>query len=313
MTCHNCEIHAGRHGKNRNGTQRYRCGQCGRTFSEERQGPFGDMRIAEERGLMALSLLVEGCSVRSVSRLTGLEKRTVLSLLLVAGEKCRRFMDDKIRGVSCEQVQADEIWTYVGKKQKRLAEGDPEEYGDQYVFVAIDPETKLALSHRVGKRTGRTAHAFLSDLASRLAGRVQLSTDFFRPYWEGVQDVFGADVDYAVVVKLYGGEAEAGREAYAPSRCLGTQKIILEGDPEESLICTSHIERQNLTMRMSIRRFGRLTNAFSKRLRHLKAAVALHFCHYNFCRVHSSIDVTPAMEAGIADTILEMGEILREV
>ncbi len=311
MTCPHCPARAIKHGRNRNGSQRWRCKSCGRTFSEERRPPLSRMRIPEEKAVLALSLLAEGCSIRSAARLTGLEKKTVLSLLLLAGGKCRRILDERIRDVPCNQVQLDEIWTDVYKKQRRLGRGDRPEWGDQYVFVAMDPRSKLVLSHRVGKRTAGTVSAFLGDLESRLAAPAQLSAGAFEPYAEAVEQVFGSEVDCSVLVKRYGSQRQEGRERYAPSRFLGIRKFAFRGEPDEGRICTSHVERNNLTVRMSVRRFARLTNAFSKRLKHLQAAVAFHFCWYNFCRVHTAIRCTPAMEAGLADHIWEVAEILR--
>ena len=223
MTCHNCSIRAGKYGKHRNGAQRYRCNQCGRTFTEEQDKPLDEMRIPEEKAVLALRLLTEGCSIRSTSRLTGLEKKTVLSLILLAGEKCRRFMDRHIRKIRCSLIQADEIWTYCHTKQKRVKWSDPHEWGDQYVFVAIDPESKLVLAHEVGKRDGATAYRFMRDLKGRLDGRIQLSTDLFRAYIGAVEDTLGADVDYGVLVNAYSGEVgRLFRACRPPGRSVAT-------------------------------------------------------------------------------------------
>ena len=311
MTCHNCEIRAGKYGKDRNGTQRYRCKGCGKTFLQARDKPLGEMRIPMEKAVQALKCLVEGCSIRSTARLTGLEKKTILRLLVLVGKKAERILDSKVRNVDCPLIQADEIWSFVNKKQKKLKASDPYEYGDQYTFVALDPSSKLVVSHIVGKRDGVTTQELIDDLKDRVAGRIQLSTDAFSPYEESVETAFGSDVDYAQVHKIYHADTERIREGYRPPRVIGIKAATVQGDPDLDLVSTSHVERNNLTIRMSMRRLTRLTNAFSKKLRNLKAAVAFHFCFYNFCRVHSSISVTPAMEAGITDHIWTVEELLK--
>ena len=215
-----------------------------------------------------------------------------------------------MKAVDSINIQVDEIWTYVGKKQKQLTSKDPHQFGDQYVFVAIDPESKLVPCFTVGKRDGTTTYLFMRSLREKLSRRVQLSSDSFIPYIDATESVFGSDVDYAQVVKLYGSQVETGRERYSPSRITGTTTSTIQGNPDAEFVCTSHVERQNLTMRMCMRRFTRLTNGFSKRLKNLRAAVALHFAHYNFCRIHSTIEVTPAMEAGLTDHVWSIEELL---
>ena len=310
MTCHNCEIRTGKYGKDRNGTQRYRCKKCGKTFLEPQDKPLDHMRIPMDKAVQAIKCLVEGCSIRSTARLTGLEKKTILRLLVLVGKKAERILDSRVRNVDCPLIQADEIWSFVNKKQKKLKASDPYEYGDQYTFVALDPSSKLVVSHVVGKRDGVTTQELIDDLKDRVAGRIQLSTDAFSPYEESVETAFGSDVDYAQVHKIYHADTERIREGYRPPRVIGIKAATVQGDPDLDLVSTSHVERNNLTIRMSMRRLTRLTNAFSKKLRNLKAAVALHFCFYNFCRVHSSISVTPAMEAGITDHIWTVEELL---
>ena len=297
MQC--CQASAIKHGRHRNGTQRYRCTRCGKTFTEPRPRPLGNMTIGLQRASQAIRCLVEGCSVLSTSRLTGLNKNTVLKLLLLAGEKAERVMDTRVRNVDCQIVQADELWTYVHTRQERLRIGDPYEYGDQYIFVALDAYSKLVLAFAVGKRDADTTRRFIEDLRDRLAGRIQLSTDGFTPYITAVEDVFGDDVDYAQTKKSFGN-----------GRVTGLRRKNLQGRPDPDLITTAHVERQNLTIRMSMRRLTRLTNAFSKRLRNLRAAAALHFAHYNFCRIHGTLEATPAMEAEITDHVWTVEELL---
>lgn len=222
-------------------------------------------------------------------------------------------MNDKMRNLPCQLIQVDEIWSFVQKKQRHMtAMDDPNRVGDQYTFVALDPETKLIPSYRVGKRDLKNAVAFLNDLSGRLKNRIQLPSDALAAYVDATEQAFGLDIDYGQIVKSY--EAEpVGPGRYSPPEVVSATRISIKGDPDVALISTSLVERQNLTMRMSMRRFTRLTNAFSKKLENLKAAVALHFAHYNFVRVHSTIRVTPAMEAGVTDRLWTIRDLLRQL
>ena len=223
-------------------------------------------------------------------------------------------MNDQIRNVDAHQVQCDEMWTFVGKKQKRIRPDENElELGDQYTWVAIDPHSKLVISYVVGKRNAENAYTLMVDLEDRLARRTQISTDGFRPYIEAVEEVLGADVDYAQLIKIYAGGNEEKRGRYSPSECIGAIPKSVTGNPDPRFICTSHVERSNLTMRTFIRRMTRLCLGFSKKLDNLKSAVALYFAWYNFVRIHSSLKVTPAMEAGITDHIWTINELLELV
>jgi len=226
-------------------------------------------------------------------------------------KKCEKLSDGIICNIHTRYIQVDEIWTYVKKKQKKLTveERIAEEFGDQYVFVGIDAETKLVPSYVVGKRDGRTAYIFMQNLRKRIADRFQLTTDAFKTYLDAVDFTFGADIDYAQLKKLYNGNG-AGREGYSPSDITGTVPMPITGKPESESISTSFVERQNLTMRTQMKRFTRLTNGFSKKLRNLKWALDLHFFYYNFMRIHETLRVTPAMEAGIADHIWSWDELL---
>jgi len=235
--------------------------------------------------------------------MTGVHRDTICRLLVQVGDRCAEIMDETMRNLHCGYIQADEIWTYVGKKQKHVGTGDSPEVGDQWVFFAMDAETKLVPTFTVGKRTQETTWYFVSDLADRLGSRVQLTTDGFAFYERQVEDAFGCEIDFAQLIKLYGDYGQHGNERYSPSPIVETISKIRMGNPDPKHICTSHVERQNLTMRMQMRRFTRLTNAFSKKLTNLKAACALHFAHYNFCRVHSSLRITPAMAAGITSEV----------
>ena len=243
--------------------------------------------------------------------MTGVHRDTICRLLVETGEKCAALLDSHMRDVRIRYAQVDEMWCYVGKKDKHLRVDDPEEFGNQWVFVAIDEETKLVPSYVVGKRTRETTYAFLLDLQKRLVdARFQLTTDGFVFYQRGVEDVFAGQADFAQLVKLFGDYGQHDEGRYSPPRIMEVISKIRDGRPDPDHICTSHVERQNLTMRMQMRRFTRLTNAFSKKLENLKAAVALHFAHYNFCRIHSSLRVTPAMAAGVASEVWPLTALL---
>jgi IS1 family transposase len=235
---------------------------------------------------------------------------TVLKLLPEIGRACMEYQDNVLRNLTCNRIQCDEIWSFCYAKDKNV----PEEkrgilgYGDVWTWVAIDPDTKLVASFTVGSRGAQTAKAFMDDLASRLANRVQLTTDGHRVYLKAVEDAFGEDIDYAMLVKLYGNDSEP-ESRYRPAECIGCREIGVMDRPDPKHISTSHIERQNLTMRMGMRRFTRLTNAFSKKVDNHFWAIALHYMHYNFCRIHKSLRVTPAMEAGITDHVWSIEEI----
>ena len=254
--------------------------------------------------------LVEGNSIRSTVRMTGKSKNTIAKLLVELGEACSRFQHETIRNVRSNRVQCDEIWSFVGAKQKNASEEQKAHgWGDVWTWNAIDADSKLILSFRLGPRDGATAYEFIQDLAGRLANRVQLTTDGHKPYLSAVEDAFGADIDYAMLIKIYGGSGDVDTR-YSPAKCLGAVPQEVTGNPDPKHISTSYVERQNLTMRMSMRRFTRLTNAFSKKLENHAAMVALHFMYYNFGRVHQTLRVTPAMESGIASHVWTIQEIV---
>jgi transposase-like protein/IS1 family transposase len=312
VTCHNCQSICKRSGKHRNGLQRYSCKQCRKTFTEDHTRPLAEMRLPMEKAESILKLLVEGMSLRSIERVTGVHRDTIMRLLLLAGERSQQLMDAKMRNLSARYLQVDEIWCYVGKKRRNVRSGDSPELGDQWVYVAIDAETKLVPSFRIGKRVRTDTWAFLWDLNQRIANRVQLTTDGLNHYTVTVPECFGTDVDFAQLTKMFGdyGQFDTPDARYSPPRISGVISKVRQGDPDPDQISTSFVERQNLTMRMQMRRFTRLTNAFSKKLSHLKAAVALHFAHYNLCRIHGSLRVTPAMEAGITDRQWNLTDLL---
>lgn len=312
ITCNTCNVDCQRFGRHRNGLRRFRCPVCHKTYTEAHQRTLGGMYVRQDRAELALQLLLEGNSISATERITNLDKNTIMRLLVRAGERCKNLMDSRMRNLHLQHIQIDEIWTYVQKKRARVRKGDSPEVGDQWVFVAIDGDTKLIPSFYVGKRHREDTREFLWDLYNRIDGKTQITTDGLHHYTEGVPDAFGLDVDFAQLVKLFGdyGQFDRPEARYSPPRIAEVISKIRSGDPDPDHISTSYVERQNLTMRMAIRRFTRLTNAFSKKLANLKAAVALHFAYYNFCRVHSSIRVTPAMEAGITDHIWTIAELL---
>ncbi len=264
-----------------------------------------------EKKLAVLSALVEGNSIRSISRMTDVDRNTINSLLLRTGKRCSALLDERMRQLPCRRLQCDEIWTYVAKKERHVREDDPAEFGNQWVYVALDADTKLIPAYYVGKRSSENTQAFIRELYQRIANhRIQLTTDAYIFYTKAVEQSFGGDADYAQLKKLYGDYGQFGSERYSPGSITEVISKVISGVPDPAHVSTSFVERQNLTMRMAMRRFTRLTNAFSKKLENLKAACALHFAHYNFCRIHSSVRVTPAMAAGLSDHVWSLEEIV---
>jgi len=272
-------------------------------------------RLSTDKRAEVIRALVEGNSIRATVRMTGVAKNTVAKLLVDVGRECSAFQDAVMRDLPCTRIQCDEIWSFCHNKEKNTA---PEHegqfgYGDVWTWTAIDADTKLVPSWLVGNRDTETAMIFMDDLRSRLASRVQLTTDGHKPYLVAVYDAFGSGIDYAVLIKIYGKEA-GDEKRYSPPKCIGTETNVMTGEPDPAHISTSYVERQNLTMRMGMRRFTRLTNGFSKKVENLAAAVSLHFMYYNFARPHMALNgQTPAMKAGIADhqwTVTEIAALL---
>lgn len=248
--------------------------------------------------------------MRAVSRITGTHRDAIFKLLADLGRACSVYQDRSFRNLSCARIQCDEIWAFVGAKEKNATEEQKAEgWGDCWTWIAMDADTKLIPCWYVGTRDAGAAFHFMHDLAGRLAHRTQLTTDGYRPYLVAVEDAFGPDVDYAQLVKIYG-EGPKTEARYSPAQCMGARKAVISGAPEHAHVSTSYIERQNLTLRMSNRRFTRLTNAFSKKVENHEYSVALHFMHYNFCRMHQTLRVTPAMEAGLTDHVWSIAEII---
>ena len=262
-----------------------------------------------------LHLLCEGQSIRAVTRITGASKNTVTKLLIDAGKACMAYHDANVRDVKAKRVQVDEIWSFTYAKSKNVptAKAAPDGAGDTWTWTAIDADSKLIVSYLIGGRDGECAMWFMDDLRSRLATRVQLTSDGHKAYLEAVEGAFDSDIDYAMLVKMYGAAPETAKGRYSPAECVGARKERIEDDPDPKHVSTSYAERNNLTMRMHLRRFTRLTNAFSKKVENHAYAVALHMMYYNFVRIHSKLRMTSAMAAGVSDRLWEIGDIVKLV
>jgi len=268
-------------------------------------------RLTPAKRTQVIAALVEGNSIRATVRMTGASKNAIQRLLAAVGPACEQYQDRTLRNLPCKRVQCDEIWSFCYAKQKNVPTDKQGQfgYGDVGTWTALCADTKLICSWKIGTRGASAAYALMHDLAGRMAHRIQLTTDGHRVYADAVDSAFGCDIDYAMLVKLYGNDSES-ETRYSPAECIGCKIAAITGNPNPRHISTSFVERQNLTMRMQMRRFTRLTNAFSKKVQNLGHAVALHFMHYNFCRVHQTLRVTPAMESGIADHVWDIEEIV---
>lgn len=305
MQCPVCRNEARKFGRDRDGNQRYQCLACRKTFADRPARPLGDMRISLDKALVVLHHLVEGVSVRATMRLTGTNRNTILDLLALMGARCEMLLAGRINHIPVVDVQCDEIWGFVSMKEKTRLKKFPDqaEIGDAYCFIGIERETKLILAWHLGRRTKEDAQEFAEKLADATAGVFQVTTDGFTPYRTAIPEAMSA-ADFAQLVKVY---ATKDDHRYSPGEVCDTIKVPMNGNPAEDRICTSHIERQNLTVRMQNRRMTRLTNAFSKKWENHSASLALHFAYYNFCRPHQTLTAnrgqktTPAMEAGLED------------
>jgi len=311
MTCPDCEIRCASFGTHRNGLRRFKCSQCKRTFTEPHENVLNGMTVPMDKALMALKMLVEGSSVRSIERVTEIHRDTILRLLLVAGAKCEKIMGQLVRNIKVSDVEADEVWSFVGMKEKRVGPGDDPTFGDAYVYVAIERHSKLVLNVTMGKRDQITTNAFIEGLRDAITptGRFQMTTDGFAPYKTAIPDTFGDRVDFAMLIKVYKAAPE-GERRYSPAEVASVEVVPVCGKPDYDMICTSIVERSNLSVRMGCRRFTRLTNAFSKKYENHWAAVMLWYTYYNFCRFHRSLRITPAMAAGITDHAWDIEELL---
>lgn len=267
-------------------------------------------RLSIQKRAQIIGALVEGNSINATCRMFGVGKHTVLRLLEHAGIACAAFHDSYVRNVRVRRLQCDEIWSFVGAKHKNASpEKKDQGWGDVWTWTAIDADTKLCVSWLVGGRDAGWAYDFMMDCAERIRGRVQLTTDAHKAYLSAVEGAFGCDVDYAQLQKIYGAPTDADQRRYSPAKCIGTDMKVVSGDPAPQHVSTSFVERQNLSMRMGMRRFTRLTNGFSKKLDNHAHQIAVYFMHYNFCRVHKTLRVTPAMEAGLTDHVWTLEEL----
>ncbi len=309
-----CEhLHSKKNGRNRNGSQRYKCLDCGAGFSDDfvPPGPIGTMRVDTDRAMTVLNMLLEGLSIRSAERLTGMCRDTICDLILVAGDRCRQFHNRRVINVTVNDLQIDELWSFVNCKAKiAKRNGYGPERGDSWTFVAIERETKLVLAHHVGQRDSKSADQFMAKVRHAVNDdhRYQVTTDGLQAYQYSVPFGLGSNIDYGMLIKSYAAQQEVTR--YSPAQIIRAEKVPQFGQPDHPRICTSHIERFNLTMRMQLRRFTRLTNAFSKSLQHHCAMQSLMFTWYNWCRRHSTIKQTPAMASGLADRPWKLREVL---
>jgi IS1 family transposase len=268
-------------------------------------------KLSIDERKQVVAALVEGNSLRAITRMTGVHRTTVMKLLCDLGRACSDYQDKAFRNLKSKRVQCDEIWSFVYAKEKNCpAEQKAKGAGDVWTWVALDPDSKLVPCWFIGHRDAGCAYHFMHDLKERLANRVQLTTDGHRAYLTAVEDAFGAEIDYAMLQKIYGTTNESPETRYSPAICMGARKAVISGNPDHNHVSTSYVERQNLTMRMSMRRFTRLTNGFSKKLENLEHAVALHYMNYNFCRIHQTLRVTPAMEAGVSNHVWSLDEVI---
>jgi transposase-like protein/IS1 family transposase len=310
MNCPDCDARCASFGKHRNGLRRFRCGDCGKTYTEPHAKPLGEMTVPMEKAILALKMPLEGASVRSVERTVDIHRDTILKLLILAGEKCERIMAKHIRNVPVQDVEVDEVWSWISKKNKHVRPEDDQNLGDCYTFVAIERTSKLVLNIAMGKRDQQTTNVFIEGLRDAIApGRFQITSDGFAPYRNSIPDTFGNRVDFAMLTKVYRSSQE-GEARYSPAEVQSVEVVPVSGNPDPNRICTSIIERSNLSLRMGCRRFTHLTNAFSKKWENHWAAVTLWYTFYNFCRVHNSLRVTPAMAHEITDHVWSIAELL---
>jgi transposase-like protein/IS1 family transposase len=313
MNCPNCKSLGKKNGKDRNGNQRFKCLSCGKTYTatEKLEGK----NLSADKIELCIKLLVEGNSIRSTERIANVHRDTIIRLLETVGERCLMLQETLVKNVKVADVQADEIWSFIGMKQKTANNnslGDDEKIGSAYTFTAIESDSKLIVAWHLGKRTEQDTLIFLEKLYNAIDGatnRFQMSTDGFRGYDHTVNEVLGTKADYAQVVKIYG-KPNPEEIRYSAADCIGIKKRVVCGNPDMEKVSTSYVERANLTMRMSMRRFTRLTNGFSKKWENHNYALALHFAHYNFCRIHKTLRVTPAMAAGISKRVWDLKELI---
>lgn len=317
MTCHNCKVEARKHGKDRKGNQRYYCATCSQSFIEPKDKPLDNMYLPFDKAELCLKLLIEGTSLRSIERTTGVSLHTLLTLLVLAGRKCERVFSERIQNVTVRDVECDELWCFVGMKEKTKNKKQWADYeeernlGDAYTFVGFERNSKLVLAWHMGRRTFDDTWEFTKKLDVATADHsFQVTTDGFASYRDTIIHELGhKQIHFAQLIKIYA-TPEGNEHRYSPPVVVDIQTNVIYGNPDPKRICTSIVERNNLTIRMQTRRFTRLTNAFSKKRENLKWALALFFAHYNFCRIHGSIKTTPAVAAGLTDHVWTIEELL---
>lgn len=312
MTCRKCDVACQRFGKHRNGLQRFRCPHCLATYTEAHKPALAGSYIPRDKVVLVLRLLLEGNSIRSTQRISDLDKNTIMRILTLAGEKCEHIMAERVRNIVARDLECDEIWSYIGKKQKRVRPEDSPLLGDCYVFTCIERHSKLIVNFTMGRRDQQTTDSFVEGIRQATAphARFQMTTDGFPAYSSAITTTLHDRITgYAKLIKVYRSSQE-GEARYSPAEVASVEVVPVAGNPDPDRICTSIVERQNLTMRMHMRRFTRLTNGFSKKWENHWAALCLYFAFYNFCKIHSSIRVTPAMEAKITDHVWDLAELL---
>ena len=301
-----------KHGKDAKGNPRRRCCLCGKTFIEKTETAYGNLRITDREAATALGMLLEGMAIRSVERLTGLHRDTLCDLVLRVGERCERFLSATVVDVEAKDIQADEIWSFVGCKQKhRVAEGYTPDFGDSWTFIAVERNTKLVLAYEIGERNHYTTRTFLQKVANATTGHFQISTDGSNNYINMVPFILGRRCDFGQLIKNYQSSQAVTR--YSPAKIISCEKKSVYGSPDHKRICTSHVERLNLSLRMQVRRFTRLTNAYSKSYKHHAAMQAIFFAHYNFCRKHDTLKMTPAQASKLASKQWTISDLLAKI
>lgn len=314
-TC--CSKISARFGKDRKGQPRLKCSTCGRTRTVVVPRLFSQMTVSEAKALLAIQLLVEGNSIRSTERITGIDRNTIMKLLVAAGERCERLLRERVQNVAVEHLELDEVWSYVGCHQKfvRPEMKNPRQRGDQYTFIALESKTKMVMAFHLGKRDRVNTERFIGKVRHATSGDklFDVSTDAFAPYEAAIDGGLFDRANHAQIVKLFSHFVETGRERYSPARFVAVAKDAVTGMPDLDRASTSHIERKNGSLRQWCKRLTRLTYAYSKKWEHLHAALALHFAYYNFCRVHRTLRVTPAMEAGLATSVWTLRELLTAI
>lgn len=313
MECPCCSQPSRKIGFTASGTQRFRCDDCKKSFTPQKNSPLGVMRLPMDKAILVLNMLLEGSSIRSVSRITGVDKTTILALMVHVGENCQRMLGDRLKDVCVNDIEADEVWSFVGCKEKtRIAKQYGDAVGDAYCFIGIERTTKLICAWHLGKRSHDDTVTFAEHLRAATTGRFQMTTDGFTPYRQVIPQTFGARVDFAQLIKVYGNEGVEEQRRYSPPVVTKITQETIIGSPRDSRVSTSYVERQNLSLRMGVRRFTRLTNAHSKKWANHQAMLALWFGFYNYCRKHMTLKETPAMASGLADHVWSIRELIEE-